>query len=110
MKIKEDKKDQAMVLTIEGRLDSITSGTLEKVFLTIIEAGEKNIVVDCTDMDYISSAGLRVLLMAAKRTTKLGGKVVLAALCDNVQEVFDIAGFTSIFTITGSQEEAIRAF
>lgn len=110
MKIKEDKKDQAMVLTIEGRLDSITSGTLEKEFLTIIEAGEKNIVVDCTDMDYISSAGLRVLLMAAKRTTKLGGKVVLAALCDNVQEVFDIAGFTSIFTITGSQEEAIRAF
>lgn len=110
MNIKEDKKDQAMVLTIEGRLDSITSGTLEKNFLTLFEAGEKNIVVDFTDMDYISSAGLRVLLMAAKKTAKLGGKVVLAALSDNVQEVFDIAGFTSIFTITGSQEEAIRAF
>lgn len=108
MKIKEDKKDQAMVLTIEGRLDSITSGTLERKFSTIIEAGEKNFVLDFTDMDYISSAGLRVLLMAAKKTAKLGGKVVLAALCDNVQEVFDIAGFTSIFTITGSQEEAMR--
>jgi anti-anti-sigma factor len=110
VKIKEDKKDQAMVLIIEGRLDTITSKTLEKKFLTLMEAGEKNIVVDFTDMDYISSAGLRVLLMAAKKTAKLGGKVVLAALSDNVQEVFDIAGFTSIFTITGSQEEAMRAF
>ena len=107
MKIKEDKKGQAIVLAIEGRLDSITSGTLEKKFLTVIDAGEKNIVFDFTSMDYISSAGLRVLLMAARKTAKLGGKVVLAALCDNVKEVFDIAGFTSIFTITGSSEEAI---
>lgn len=61
-------------------------------------------------MDYISSAGLRVLLMAAKKTAKLKGKVVLAALCANVKEVFDIAGFTSIFTITDTQEEAIRVF
>lgn len=110
MNIKEDKKGQATVLTIEGRLDSITSGTLEKKFLTVIGDGEKNIVVDFTGMDYISSAGLRVLLMAAKKTGKLGGKVVLAALCANVKEVFDIAGFTSIFTITDSQEEAVQAF
>ncbi len=110
MDIKEYKKAQAMVLTIAGRLDSITSGMLEKKFLTVMEAGEKNIVVDFTNMDYISSAGLRVLLAAAKRATKLGGKVILAALSDNVREVFDIAGFTSIFTITGSQEEAIRTF
>ena len=109
MIIKEDKKGLATVLTIEGRLDSITR-TLEKKFLTVIGAGEKNIVVDFTGMDYISSAGLRVLLMAAKRTGKLGGKVVLAALCANVKEVFDIAGFTSIFTITDSQEEAIQVF
>lgn len=110
MIIKEDKKGLATVLTIEGRLDSITSGILEKKFLTVIGAGEKNIVVDFTGMDYISSAGLRVLLMAAKKTGKLGGKVVLAALCANVKEVFDIAGFTSIFTITDSQEEAIQVF
>ncbi len=110
MNIREDKKDQVMVLAIEGRLDSITSGTLEKKFLAVMEAGEKNIVVDFTSMDYISSAGLRVLLMAAKKTAKMGGKVVLAALCDNVREVFDIAGFSSIFTITGSQEEATQAF
>lgn len=110
MNIKEAKKDKATVLIVEGRLDSSTSGTLEKKLITIMDAGEKNIVVDFANMDYISSAGLRVLLMAAKKTSKLGGKVVLAALSANVKEVFDIAGFTSIFTILASQEEALQVF
>ncbi|MEN6349590.1 MAG: STAS domain-containing protein [Syntrophomonas sp.] len=110
MNIKEAKKDKATVLAIEGRLDSSTSSELEKVFLKIMEAGEKNILVDFAGMDYISSAGLRVLLMAAKKTSKLGGKVVLTALSDNVKEVFDIAGFSSIFTILASQEEGLKVF
>lgn len=109
MEIKEVKKNQVMVLVVEGRLDSSTSGTLEKKLITMIEAGEKNLVFDFAGMDYISSAGLRVLLMAAKKTGKLGGKVVLASLNPNVKEVFDIAGFTNIFTIFGSQEEAVKA-
>jgi anti-anti-sigma factor len=108
--IKEEKKDKATVLIIEGRLDSTTSGELEKKLLTIMDAGEKNIVVDFTNMDYISSAGLRVLLMAAKKTAKVEGNVVLAALSSNVKEVFDIAGFTSIFTICTSAEKAIKEF
>lgn len=110
MNIKEVKNDKATVVMIEGRLDSSTSGELEKKLLTVMDAGEKNIVVDFASMDYISSAGLRVLLMAAKKTSKLGGKVVLAALSANVKEVFDIAGFTSIFTILASQEEGLKAF
>jgi len=110
MNIKEIKMEKEIVLMIEGRLDSNTSGELEKKFLVMMEGGEKNFVMDFTAMDYISSAGLRVLLMAAKKTAKLGGKVVLAALGANVKEVFDIAGFTGIFTITSSREEAIKAF
>lgn len=110
MNIKEVKNDKATVVMIEGRLDSSTSGELEKKLLTIMDAGEKNIVVDFAGMDYISSAGLRVLLMAAKKTSKLGGKVVLAALSANVKEVFDIAGFTSIFTIAASQQKALEVF
>jgi anti-anti-sigma factor len=108
--IKELKMEKVTVLIIEGRLDSSTSGVLEKKLFEMTEAGEKNFVVDFASMDYISSAGLRVLLMAAKKTKKAGGKVVLSALNSNVKEVFDIAGFTSIFTISASQEEAIQAF
>lgn len=110
MNIKEAKKDKATVITVEGRLDSSTSGVLEKKLLSLMETGEKNFLLDFAGMDYISSAGLRVLLMAAKKTKPAGGKVVLSALTDNVKEVFDIAGFTSIFTIFTTQEEAIQSF
>lgn len=110
MNIKEAKMEKATVLMIEGRLDSRTSGILEKKFLAMLEAGEKNFVVDFANMDYISSAGLRVLLMVTKKTKISGGKIVLSALSPNVKEVFDIAGFTSIFNISASQEEAIQAF
>lgn len=110
MEIKEIKKNQVTVLMVEGRLDSGTSGTLEKNLISAIEAGEKNLVLDFTGMDYISSAGLRVLLMAAKKTNKLGGMLVLSALNPNVREVFDIAGFTNIFSIFNSLEDAVKTF
>jgi len=108
--IKEIKKEKAIVLMIEGRLDSSSSGMLEKKILSLLETGEKNFLVDFSGMDYISSAGLRVLLMAAKKTKPAGGKVVLSALTDNVKEVFDIAGFISVFPIFATQEEAIQSF
>jgi len=110
MDIRHIKKDDILVFTVDGRIDSGTAGTLEKELLTFIEAGEKNLLLDFSKMDYISSAGLRVLLMAAKRTGKLGGKTVLCTLCPNVREVFDISGFTGIFSIYNTSEEAIRGF
>ncbi len=111
MNIKETKKDKATLLVVEGRIDSGTSALLEKKLLSMIDQGaEKNIILDFKSMDYISSAGLRVLLMAAKKAGKLGGKVVLACLNTNVKEVFDIAGFSNIFNIYASSEEALSAF
>ncbi len=108
MNIKEYKKDEALVLAIEGRIDSVTSGTLEGKLLATLETGTKRLVLDFTAVDYISSAGLRVLLMAAKKMPGLEGKLALAALSANVREVFDIAGFTEIFTIADSPEEAVQ--
>lgn len=111
MDIKETKKDKATVLVVEGRIDSGTSAELEKKLIVLIEnGGVKDIALDFSAMDYISSAGLRVLLMAAKKTSKLGGKVVLAGLSANVKEVFDISGFSNIFSIFSSQEEAVKSF
>jgi anti-sigma B factor antagonist len=110
MTIKEDKKNNAVILAVEGRLDSTTSAELERKLLARMEGGEKDFLLDFAGMDYISSAGLRVLLMAAKRCQKMAGKVVLSALNVNVREVFDIAGFTGLFTIYDSKEEAVQAF
>ncbi len=110
MQITEDKREQVTILMVEGRIDSITSGTLEKKILEVMSSGEKNMVINFAGVDYISSAGLRVLLMAAKKSSARGGKLVLAVLGANVQEVFDIAGFIGIFTIVPSQEEAVQLF
>jgi len=110
MDIRQIKKNDILIFTVDGRIDSGTSGTLEKILLTSLEEGEKNLLFDFSKMDYISSAGLRVLLMSAKRTGKMGGKTVLSALTPNVREVFDISGFSGIFSIFNTKEDAIRDF
>ncbi len=111
MNIKEIKTDRVEILVVEGRIDSGTSTVLEKKMISLIETdGVKDIIMDFSAMDYISSAGLRVLLMAAKKTGKAGGKVVLSSLCPNVREVFDISGFSSIFSIFDSQADAVKGF
>jgi len=111
MDIKETKKDKATLLAVEGRIDSSTSSALEKKLIALIDNDRvKDVIMDFSAMDYISSAGLRVLLMAAKKAGKLGGKVVLVGLNSNVKEVFDISGFSNIFSIFASQEEAVRLF
>jgi len=111
MNIKEISIDKATVLVIEGRIDSTTSALLEKKLLIMIEEkGVKNMIIDFSSMDYISSAGLRVLLMAAKRTDKMGGEIVLSGLDANVREVFEISGFSIMFTMYASQADAINAF
>jgi anti-anti-sigma factor len=89
-------------------MDSNTARVVEEKLLSLIDDGESRLVLDCAQLDYISSAGLRVLLMAAKRTTQAKGKMVLATMNDEVKQVFDLTGFSSIFQICGSREEAIN--
>ena len=110
MKIQDHKKGAITVIEVEGRLDSVTSNELEKEILSLLQSGESNLLIDFAGLDYISSAGLRVLLMAAKKAKTAGGQVVLANLVNNVKEVFDIAGFNNIFPIFQSQDEALAAF
>ena len=97
MTIKIKKNNQETVIEIVGRLDTITAPALDK---TINEdMGEvKNLVLDLTDMEYISSAGLRVLLAAQKKMQKIGAMKV-TGVREEVMEVFDMTGFTDILTI-----------
>lgn len=97
MTIKIKKNNQETVIEIVGRLDTITAPALDK---TINEdMGEvKNLVLDLTGMEYISSAGLRVLLAAQKKMQKIGSMKV-TGVREEVMEVFDMTGFTDILTI-----------
>jgi len=110
VKIQESKNGSVIILELSGRLDASTSSILEKKVMEFLDSGEKYFILDFKNLDYISSAGLRVLLMAAKKSNGAGGKVALSCLKEHVKEVFDIAGFTAIFPICSTQEDAAGLF
>jgi anti-sigma B factor antagonist len=108
MEITERRTAEIVTLSLSGKLDTTTAKTFEEKILAQIESGERRIVIDLAQVDYISSAGLRVFVLAAKRLNIANGKMVLCSLKDPVKEVFDIAGFSSIFSIHGSEDEATK--
>jgi len=107
MNLKEVKIENATIIEIDGRLDTTNFGQLEKKIMQHIEAGDIRILVDCSKMDYVSSSGLRIFLMALKKITALNGKFLLCGLQENIREIFEISGFTSIFNIFENQQQAL---
>lgn len=108
MDIREEARGDALVVTASGRLDSNSAAALEAVLPARAQANPK-LVLDLTDVPYVSSAGLRVLLIGAKAARAAGHKLVLTGLSASVREVFDISGFTSIFTLKADVDSALTA-
>lgn len=107
MEITQTKQGEVLILALTGRLDAQTSKTLEDQLIPLIEGGEKRVLVDFAPLDYISSAGLRVLLLAARKLTQSNGRIALCALRPTIKTVFDIAGFSTVFPIFATRDEAI---
>ena len=82
----------------------------EQKLFEVIEDGERSVIVDFEELDYISSAGLRVLLKAAKELKRSQGKIVLCSMKDYIKEVFEIAGFVALFPIVSSVGDAVKEF
>ena len=97
MTIEIKKNDQETIIEIVGRLDTITAPALDKTINEDI-GDTKNLVLDVKGMEYISSAGLRVLLSAQKKMQKIGSMKVIG-VCDEVMEVFEMTGFADILVI-----------
>jgi stage II sporulation protein AA (anti-sigma F factor antagonist) len=74
----------------------------------VINSGTQRLVVDLSQLDYVSSSGLRVFIIAAKRLQTVNGKIVLCSMKDQVRQVFDLAGFSSMLSIHASRDEAIK--
>ena len=108
MDISEDRKADAVVLALSGKLDATTAKTLEERIIGLINSGTQRLVVDLSQLEYVSSSGLHVFLLSAKRLQATDGKIVLCGLQDHVRQVFDLAGFSSILSIYGSRDEAIK--
>ena len=108
MTINEEREHGVVVISPVGRVDSTTSPRLDQCLAGLGAAGEARVVVDFSGVDYISSAGLRVMLSLAKRTKDLKGHVALFAMSDSVRQVFELAGFMPLFAVTATREDAVR--
>ncbi|WP_029009199.1 STAS domain-containing protein [Azospirillum halopraeferens] len=109
MDINEETRNGILVLKPAGRVDSGTAGAFETRLVQAVNAGQASVVVDMAQLAYISSAGLRALLVAAKRARPAGSRIVLAAMSASIREVFDMSGFTSLFEIHTNADAAIQA-
>lgn len=96
------------MLKIKGRVDTLHSTILENEVNQLFDNGEKNLVFNCGGMNYISSSGLRVFLVAQKKALALKGKLLLCNMQPSIQEIFRISGFSNLFRIFETQEEALE--
>lgn len=103
------EQDGAVVLCPTGRVDGTNVTILQGAVRERLEADQTRLVFDMVDLNYISSAGLRVLLMAARDLQAQGGKAVFCNLSEQIRQVFEITGFDKILAVHGNREDALAA-
>jgi stage II sporulation protein AA (anti-sigma F factor antagonist) len=108
MQIAEERVDGVVAVAPAGRIDTTTAPLLEAHLIALLTAGERRLVVDFSGVDYISSAGLRVLLLLARRVQQADGRLGLCAMGEAVRQVFQLAGFLPLFTVCDSREAAVQ--
>ncbi len=109
MEIIEDIQDDIRIYRLKGRLDSNTSQGLESKIFQAISGGSKRIIVDFTDLNYISSDGLRVILKTTKAIKREDGQIMLCCMQDYVKEVFETAGIGSLLPMVATMADSLRA-
>ena len=109
MTITEETHDKTHVLLLSGRLDSATCDTLAARLDALVAEGRAQLLLDCSGVMYVSSAGLRVLLTGAKRTKAAGGSLSCCALQPMVRQVFELSGFGSFLPVYPDRAAALQA-
>ena len=111
MKISTSVTENGIVLLeVEGEVDAHTAPRLDKALNDLLAQGHSRLVLDASQMEYISSAGLRVLLFAQREARQLGGEVRLFGLNAQVRRVFEIAGFDELLHISDTRQEAMEGW
>ena len=105
MNISKSEIDSVTVFRLDGDLDTNSSPLAEEAFKEAIAGGCSAMLVNLSELGFVSSAGLRVLLTAAKR---LGGQLKVCGLNETVNEVFEISGFSTIFSVFPTEEDALQ--
>jgi len=108
--LKEKKIGDILILYLHGRLDAISTPEAEKKVFDYINKGQYKLILDFSGVDYISSAGMRMLLSTTKRLKGLSGHLVLCSITTNVMDVFKISGFDHVLELAENEKEALSHF
>ncbi len=107
MEVHAEREDGILITRAEGRVDGNNAREFEEALSTAIGKDDRLLILDLQDLAYISSAGLRVLLMVAKEFQRRGGKLVVCSLTETINEVFEISGFSKIIPTHTSRADAL---
>ena len=110
MQIGESRQAGIDIVAPAGRIDTTTVAAIEARLAPLLDAGGLRLVVDFAAVEYISSAGLRVFLVLAKRMRDLQGRLVLCGMPEPVRQVFRLAGFMPLFKVEPSRDAAVATF
>jgi anti-anti-sigma factor len=108
MEIIQKEESGIVFVTIKGRLDADSALEAEKTVNDALEGETDRMLFDLAALEYLSSAGLRVLLSAAKEIKRREGKIVLCSLTEFVKEIFEVSGFEFLIPITESVESGLE--
>jgi anti-anti-sigma factor len=108
MEIIQKEENGIVSIAIKGRLDADSASEAEKTVKNALEGETKRLLFDLAGLEYLSSAGLRVLLSAAKEMKRREGKIVLCSLNEFVKEIFEVSGFQSLIPIEESVASGIK--
>lgn len=98
------------VITVDGRIDTATSPEYEEMVNELIDKGNYNLVMDFSDVEFLSSSGLRILVTTRKRLREMGGDVILANPSQRAKDSLEIAGLDELFKSFPDRESAIASF
>ena len=110
MTIHETTQNGIAIIAPEGRIDTTTSPEVDEAVRRSVDQGARDLLIDFGAVDYISSAGLRVFLVLAKRMKDVRGRLVLCGMAQPVRQVFHLAGFLPLFKVEPSRDGALTTF
>lgn len=111
VQIKEEKSGEILILRLKGRLDAISTPNTEKKVFDFINKGQYKLVLDFSGVDYISSAGMRMLLSTSKKLKGMsGGHLVIYGITDHVMDIFKMSGFDHVLELSETEQEALHKF
>ena len=104
-----EKKEGATVINLQGRIDAANSNQIHERIMDEVERGANRIIINFSEVSYISSAGLRILIYASKALKKNSASLVICSMSSSIEKIFQISGLTSLFTIHPDLETSLSS-